>query len=150
MEIILKEDVENLGFKNEIVKVRDGYGRNFLIPKGLAIVATDSSKRMREETIKQSAHKEEKLVKEAQSILEKIAKVKISVAAKAGEKGKIFGSVNSIQLASALKEQGFAIERKNIHLKEENIKQLGTYQASVRLYKNIEATIDFDVIAEIE
>lgn len=150
MEVILKEDVEKLGFKNEIVNVRDGYGRNFLIPNGLAILADSSSKRMREETIKQRAHKEEKLVKEAEAIIEKLEKAKLTVAAKAGEKGKIFGSVNNIQLASSLKELGFTIDRKNIQLKEENIKKLGTYQANIRLYKHIETTVDFDVIAEVE
>jgi len=150
MEIILKEDIEKLGFKNEIVIVKDGYGRNFLIPKGLADIATPSSKKMREETIRQRAHKEEKLVKEADAMVEKLTKAKISVSAKAGEKGKIFGSVNNIQLAASLKEQGIKIDRKSIHLKEENIKSLGTYQATIKIYKKIEITVDFEVIAETE
>ena len=150
MDVILKEDIEKLGFKNDIISVKNGYGRNFLIPTGKAIIATASAKKMLEETVRQRAHKEEKLVGEAEAIIEKLSKVKVSVIAKAGEKGKIFGSVNNIQLAAALKDQGFDIERKNIHLKEENIKQLGKYQADVRLYKNVETTIDFDVIAEVE
>lgn len=150
MEIILKEDVTNLGFKNDVVKVRDGYARNLLIPKGLAIIATPSSKKVLDETIRQRAHKEEKLMKEAQAMVEKLTKAKVKVVAKAGEKGKIFGSVNNIQVAAALKDQGFELDRKNIQIKEENIKNLGTYQASVRLYKNIETTITFDVIAEEE
>jgi len=150
MEVILKEDIEKLGFKNEVVIVKDGYGRNFLIPKGLADIATPSSKKMREETIRQRAHKEEKLVKEAEAQAEKLNKATLTVVAKAGEKGKIFGSVNNIQLAASLKEQGIIVDRKNIQLKEENIKKLGTYQATIRLYKNIESTVDFEVIAETE
>lgn len=150
MEIILKQDVENLGFKNDIVKVREGYGRNYLIPNGLAVIATDSSKKVLSETLRQRAHKEEKLVKEARETADKLVGVKVSVVTKAGEKGRIFGSVNNIQLSAALKEKGFEIDRKNIQIKDENIKQLGTYQAQVRLYKNIESTISFEVIAEEE
>ncbi len=150
MEVILKEDIEKLGFKDEIVTVRDGYGRNFLIPRGMAEIATASTKKMLEETIRQRAHKEEKLVQEAEAQIEKLNKIKLTVTAKAGEKGKIFGSVNNIQLAAALKDQGFTIDRKNIQLKEENIKQLGSYQANIRLHKNIETTVDFEVIAETE
>ena len=150
MEIILTEDIDKLGFKNDIVNVKSGYGRNFLIPQGKAVIATPSSKKMLSETIRQRAHKEEKMVKEAEGILESLKGAKVNVLAKAGEKGKIFGSVNNIQLASALKDLGFTIDRKNIILKEENIKTLGSYQAVVRLYKKIEATIDFEVIAETE
>ena len=150
MDVILKEDIDKLGYKNDIVSVKNGYGRNFLIPTGKAIIATPSAKKMLEETIRQRAHKEEKLVAEAEAIVAKLSKAKVSVIAKAGEKGKIFGSVNNIQLAASLKEQGFDIERKNIQLKEENIKQLGKYQADIRLYKNVETTIDFEVIAETE
>ena len=150
MEIILIEDIDKLGFKNDIVNVKNGYGRNFLIPQGKAVIATPSSKKMLSETIRQRAHKEEKMVKEAEGILESLKGAKVNVLAKAGEKGKIFGSVNNIQLASALKDLGFTIDRKNIILKEENIKTLGSYQAVVRLYKKIEATIDFEVIAETE
>ena len=150
MEIILKKDISNLGYKNEVVSVKDGYGRNFLIPQGIAEIATSSSKKMLEETIRQRAHKEAKLVSEAEAQVEKLGKVKLSVTAKAGEKGKIFGSVNNIQLAASLKEQGFKIDRKNIQLKEENIKQLGTYEATIKLYKNIEITVSFDVVVDTE
>ncbi|MEQ8325213.1 MAG: 50S ribosomal protein L9 [Vicingaceae bacterium] len=148
MEVILKEDVEKLGYKDEIVNVKNGYGRNFLIPKGIAVIATSSSKKMLEETKKQRAHKEEKMVAEAESMAEKLIKTSIKVMTKAGEKGKIFGSVNNIQLAKALKDEGFDIDRKNIHLKEENIKELGSYEAVIKLYRKVEATIKFEVQAE--
>ena len=150
MEIILKEDIENLGYKNDVVTVRSGYGRNFLIPKGLAMIATSSSKKMMEETLRQRAHKEEKLVKEAEGMAEKLAKLSIKVLTKAGEKGKIFGSLNNIQVAKSLKDAGFEIDRKNIHIDQENIKELGKYEAKLKLYKNIEATFTFEVLAEEE
>jgi len=150
MEVILKKDIEKLGFENDIISVKNGYGRNYLIPNGLAIIANSSSKRMLEETLKQRAHKEEKLVLEAEATAEKLEKTVITVATKAGEKGKIFGSVNNIQIAKALKEQGFDIDRKNIHLKDEHIKALGKYEANVRLYKHIEKKLEFEVIAELE
>lgn len=150
MEVILKKDIDKLGFENEIISVKNGFGRNYLIPNGLAIIANVSSKRMLEETLKQRAHKEEKLVNEAESIAEKLENTVISVATKAGEKGKIFGSVNNIQIAKALKEQGFDIDRKNILLQDDHIKALGKYEATVRLYKHIEKKIAFEVIAEVE
>ena len=150
MELILKQDVANLGFKDDLVTVKNGYGRNYLIPNGLAVIANASSKRMLEETLKQRAHKEEKLVNEAEAIAEKLESTVITVATKAGEKGKIFGSVNNIQIAKALKEQGYEIDRKNIQLKDEHIKALGKYEATVRLYKHIEKKLQFEVIAEVE
>lgn len=149
MDIILKEDVANLGYKNDVVKVKNGYGRNYLIPNGLAEIATSSARKMMEETLKQSAHKEEKQVKEAEGLSEKLAKAKIAVVTKAGEKGKIFGSVNNIQLAASLKELGFDIERKNIELQDAAIKKLGTYKADIKLYKDIKVTIDFEVLPEV-
>ena len=150
MEIILKEDIEKLGYKNDVVHVKSGYGRNFLIPQGLAIIATSSAKKMMEETLRQRAHKEEKLVKEAEGMAEKLAKLSIKVLTKAGEKGKIFGSVNNIQVAKSLKDAGFEIDRKNIHIDQENIKELGKYEAKLKLYKNIDATFTFEVLAEEE
>lgn len=150
MEIILKEDIEKLGYKNDIVTVRSGYGRNFLIPQGLAVIATGSAKKMMEETLKQRAHKEEKLVNEAESIAEKLGKTSIQVLAKAGEKGKIFGSVNTIQIAKSLKDAGFEIDRKSISIKHDNIKELGKYEATVKLYKHVEFNLAFEVVAETE
>ena len=148
MEIILKKDLIGLGYKNDIVKVKNGYGRNFLIPQGVAVLATDSNKKMQAEEIKQSSFKEEKLRNEATATAAKFADVTVKVGAKAGESGKIFGSVTNIQLADALKKAGYDVERKNIEMNEDAIKTLGTYSAKVRLFKEISATINFEVIAE--
>ncbi len=148
MEIILKQDVENLGYKNDIVTVKDGYGRNFLIPKGMAYLATPSSKKMLAEVVKQSAHKEEKQRQEAEELLSKLNDAKIAIPTKVGENGKIFGSVNAIQLAKALKEQGYTIDRKMITLQGDAIKAVGTYSATAKLFKDVEATISFEVVAE--
>ena len=148
MEIILKQDVQNLGFKDDVVTVKNGYGRNFLIPQGVAVLATESNKKMQAEEIKQSSFKEQKLRNEATAMAAKFADVTVKVGAKAGESGKIFGSVTNIQLAEALKKAGYDVERKNIEMNEEAIKALGTYTAKVRLFKEITATINFEVIAE--
>jgi large subunit ribosomal protein L9 len=148
MEIILKKDLKGLGYKNDIVKVKNGYGRNFLIPQGVAVLATDSNKKMQAEEIKQSSFKEQKLRNEATATAAKLADVTVKVGAKAGESGKIFGSVTNIQLAEALKKAGYDLERKNIEMNEDAIKTLGTYSAKVRLFKEISATINFEVIAE--
>lgn len=148
MEVILKEDVENLGSANEIVQVKPGYGRNYLIPKGLAILATPSMKKVVEENVKQRAHKEAKIVDEAQAIANKLDGLTLKIGAKAGESGKIFGSVNTIQIAEALTKEGFEIDRKNISIKEEPIKALGSYVATIKIHKDISQEISFDVIEE--
>ena len=148
MEVILKQDLKGLGYKNDIVKVKNGYGRNFLIPQRIAVLATESNKKMQAEEIKQSSFKEQKLRNEATAMAAKFADVTVKVGAKAGESGKIFGSVTNIQLADALKKAGYDVERKNIEMNEEAIKALGTYTAKVRLFKEISATINFEVIAE--
>jgi large subunit ribosomal protein L9 len=148
MEVILKQDIKGLGYKDDKVKVANGYGRNFLLPKGMAILATDSAKKMHTELLKQRAFKEDKLRKEATANAEKISGVNIKVGAKAGESGKIFGSVTTIQIADALQKAGYAVERKNIELNADHIKQLGTYTAKVRLFKEISATVNFEVVAE--
>ena len=148
MEVILKQDLKGLGFKNDIVKVKNGYGRNFLIPQRIAVLATESNKKMQAEEIKQSSFKEQKLRNEATAMAAKFADVTVKVGAKAGESGKIFGSVTNIQLADALKKAGYDVERKNIEMNEDAIKALGTYSAKVRLFKEISATINFEVIAE--
>jgi large subunit ribosomal protein L9 len=148
MEVILKQDLKGLGYKNDIVKVKNGYGRNFLIPQRIAVLATDSNKKMQAEEIKQSSFKEQKLRNEATATAAKFADVTVKVGAKAGESGKIFGSVTNIQLADALKKAGYDVERKNIEMNEDAIKALGTYSAKVRLFKEISATINFEVIAE--
>lgn len=148
MEIILKQDIKGLGFKDDKVEVRNGYGRNFLIPKGMAILATESARKMHAEILKQKAFKEDKLRKEATANAEKLATLTIKVGAKAGESGKIFGSVTTIQIAEALQKAGYAIERKNIELGEDTIKQIGAYTAKVRLFKEVVANVNFEVVAE--
>ncbi|MES2566111.1 MAG: 50S ribosomal protein L9 [Bacteroidota bacterium] len=148
MEVILKQDLKGLGYKNDIVKVKNGYGRNFLIPQRIAVLATESNKKMQAEEIKQSSFKEQKLRNEATAMVAKFADVTVKVGAKAGESGKIFGSVTNIQLAEALKKAGYDVERKNIEMNEESIKALGTYSAKVRLFKEVSATINFEVVAE--
>ncbi len=148
MEVILKQDVKGLGYKHDMVSVRNGYGRNYLIPQGMATLATESAKYIHAETMKQRSYKEEKLRKEATANAEKLAGVTLKVGAKAGENGKIFGSVTNIQLAEALNKSGYAVERKNIEIEGDGIKQLGSYSAKVRLYKDIATTIAFEVVSE--
>ncbi|GIV29263.1 MAG: 50S ribosomal protein L9 [Bacteroidia bacterium] len=148
MEIILQQDVPNLGYKHDVVNVKPGYARNFLIPKGLAIEATESAKKMNAEIVKQKQHKEEKIRKEAQENAAKLSALVLKIATKAGENGKIFGSITNIQIAQALQEQGFSVDRKSIVMAEEHIKTLGTYKAKVKLYKDIVTEIAFEVIAE--
>jgi large subunit ribosomal protein L9 len=148
MKVILKQDVEKLGDANDIVNVKPGFGRNYLIPQGMAILATESAQKMHAETLKQRAHKEGKLKSEAESLATKIAAAEIKVGAKAGENGKIFGSVNTIQLSENLKKLGFDIDRKHITIKDEPIKNLGKYKADVKLHKEIIQTIEFEVVEE--
>ena len=148
MEIILKQDITNLGYKDELVNVKDGYARNYLIPKGLAINATASAKKVHQEILKQRSHKEEKIKNEAMEVAKKLENVELSIGAKTSSKGKIFGSVNTIQLAEALKEKGFDIERKNISIKEELIKEVGKYTAKIRLHKEVIVDIPFEIIGE--
>ncbi|MBO4644974.1 MAG: 50S ribosomal protein L9 [Bacteroidales bacterium] len=149
MEVILKQDVQNLGYADEIVKVKDGYARNYLIPQGLAILATESSKKQLAETMKQRAFKAEKIRKEAEFMAGKIEGLTVQIATKASEKGTIFGSVNTIAVANALKEQhDIEIDRKKIILKEDHIKELGNYTAQVNLHKDFKVTINLEVVAE--
>ena len=148
MEIILKKDVESVGYRDDVVTVKDGYGRNFLIPQGYAILATEAAKKMHSETLKQRSHKQTKLQEEAEAIATKLEGAKIVVAAKVGEKGKIFGSVSSVQVSEALKKAGFDIERKSISIKNEPVKEVGTYEADIILFKNVKRTISFEVAGE--
>jgi large subunit ribosomal protein L9 len=148
MEVILKQDIKGLGYKDDKVNVANGYGRNYLLPKGMATLATESAKKMHAEILKQRAYKEDKFRKEASANAEKLSGVSIKVGAKAGESGKIFGSVTTIQIAEALNKAGYPVERRSIEMNDENIKQLGTYSAKVRLYKEIAATVNFEVVAE--
>ncbi|HNR42138.1 MAG TPA: 50S ribosomal protein L9 [Bacteroidales bacterium] len=148
MEIILLQDVNKLGQKDDIVNVKNGYGSNYLIPKGLAIAATPSAKKMHAENMKQRAHKEEKIKAAAQELATRLADVRLVVGAKTSSTGKIFGSVNTIQIAEALKEKGFDIDRKSIVLSEEQIKEVGTYKARVKLHRDVKVDVEFEIIAE--
>lgn len=148
MEIILKQDIDKLGSKDDIVVVRPGYARNFLIPQGMAIVATTSAKKMHAENQRQRAHKQEKILQEAQVIADKLAALKLSIGAKAGENGKIFGSVNAIQIAEALSKHGFDVDRRNISIEEDSIKELGEYVAKVKLHKSVIQEVKFEVVGE--
>jgi len=148
MEIILKQDVTNIGHKDDIIIVKDGYARNYLIPQGFAITATPSAKKMHAETMRQRAHKEAKLREEALAYAKKLEGVSLEIGAKTSTKGKIFGSVNTIQLAEALAAQGFDIDRKNINIKEDLIKEVGKYTATIRLHRDVKVEIPFDIKAE--
>jgi len=148
MEIILKQDISNLGFKDDVIQVKSGYGRNYLIPKGYAILATDSSKKVHAENLKQRAHKEEKIKEEATLVAEKINSLSLKIGAKASSKGKIFGSVNTIQLLEALAKEGVEVERKKIVVKSDAIKEVGEYTAIAKLHREVTAEIKFEVVAE--
>ena len=148
MDIILKEDIPSLGHKDDIITVKNGYARNYLIPQGKAINATASVKKMHTEILKQRAHKEEQVRLEAEGIAEKMKDLKLTIGAKTSTKGKIFGSVNTIQLAESLKAKGFEIDRKYITIKEDLIKEVGSYTANVKLHKKVSVEIPFDIIAE--
>jgi large subunit ribosomal protein L9 len=148
MDIILKQDVPNLGHADDIVTVKDGYGRNFLIPQGLAVLATPSARKMHDENSRQKAHKEAKLREEAEALMAKIEGTKLTIGAKTSSKGKIFGSVNTIQIAESLKELGFEIDRKQISLKEDLIKEVGTYTATVKLHKDVKIDVEFEIVSE--
>lgn len=145
MDIILKKDVDNLGESGEMVSVKPGYGRNFLIPQGYAVLATPSMKKMHAENVKQRAHKEKAAIEEATTVLDKLSKDSISVTAKVGENGKIFGSVTTVQVAEALAAAGYEVERKNIKIHGDSIKTVGTYKATVKLHREVTGEIDFEV-----
>lgn len=148
MKIILTQDFEKLGQKNDIITVKTGYARNYLIPKGFAIQATDSAIKVHNENLKQRAHKEAKVREEAEKLAASIADVKLVIGAKVSSAGKIFGSVNTIQLAEALKEKGYEIDRKDIILGEEAIKEVGSYKAVLKLHRDVKVDLDFEVIPE--
>jgi len=148
MKIILKQDVQHLGYANDVVNVRDGYAANYLLPKGLAILATDSAMKVLNETLKQRAFKEEKIKTQAQKLAESLKGMVVKVGAKAGENGKIFGSVTTVQLAEAIKKLGHEIDRKAISIDEDSIKNIGSYTAKARLHREVVAEINFEVVPE--
>lgn len=148
MELILKNDVENLGFADDLVTVKNGYGRNFLIPQGHAILATPSAKKMLAETLKQRAFKEKKVVDEAKSQAEKLNGLEIKITAKTGEGDKLFGSVTNADLADALEKEGVSIDKKFIAIAGGIVKRAGQYEATIRFHRNVITTLTFDVVAE--
>ncbi|GAT61787.1 50S ribosomal protein L9 [Paludibacter jiangxiensis] len=147
MEIILLEDINNLGYKDDIVKVKDGYGRNYLIPTKKAVIASPSAKKMLAENLKQRAHKLEKIKVEAQELAQKLEGVSLTIGAKTSSTGKIFGSVNNIQIAEALEKAGYNVDRKVIVIKEA-VKEVGQYKAVLKLHKEVTVEIPFEVVSE--
>ncbi len=148
MELILKEDVQDLGFKDDIVTVKNGYGRNFLIPQGKAALATTSAKKVLAETLKQRAHKEKKIIDAANKAAEALKELEIKIPAKVGTADKLFGSVTNIDLASALEKAGQSIEKKYIMIQGGTIKRVGPYNAQIRLHREVTVDFPFEVIAE--
>lgn len=146
MEVLLKKDVDSLGSKDDIITVKNGFGRNYLIPKGIAVLATESVKKMHAENLRQRAHKDNQQKEEATKLYEKMAKKTFQVSAKVGENGKIFGSITNIQLADSLEKAGFKVERKNITLPSGNIKSVGKFEAEVILHKEIKGKISFEIV----
>lgn len=146
MKVILKEDIKGLGYKDDLVDVKPGYGRNFLIPQGKALLATPSSLKVRDENIRQAAHKAEKIKENALALAEKIGDLTLTIETKAGETGKIFGAVTPNQLADALNERGFEIDRKKINIDAE-VKELGEYTATLDLHREVHHQIKFNVVA---
>lgn len=147
MEIILKQDIKNLGEKDDVVNVKPGYGRNYLIPQGFATMATVSAKKVLAENLKQAAFKQDKIKKDADAIATRLEGVKLTIGAKAGESGKIFGSVNTIQIADALKKEGFDVDRRRITFETEP-KFVGEYIANLNLHKEVKVQVPFEVVAE--
>ncbi len=147
MQVILKEDVVNLGYKDDIVTVRDGYGRNFLIPKGKAVIASESAKKVLAENLKQRAHKLAKVKEDAQALGTKLEGVSLTIGAKTSSTGTIFGSVTNIQVAEALAKQGYEVDRKIIYIKDA-VKEVGNYKALIKLHKDVSVEIPFEVVSE--
>ena len=149
MDIILKQDIPKLGYKNDIITVKNGYARNYLIPNGLAIIADESSRKVLAEVKKQRAFKEEKIQKEAETLAKALETINLRIEAKSGTSGKIFGSVNAIQISQALKDQfNYDVDRKLIEVDGESIKELGNYKAKVKLHKEVAFDLNFEVFSE--
>lgn len=148
MEIILIQDVEKLGSKDDVVNVKDGYARNFLIPQKLAIMATSSAKKVLAENIRQRAHKEAKIKKDAESLADRMTNLKITIGAKASQTGKIFGSVTPLLIAEAIQKSGYDVERRQIVVADDHIKEIGNYSVKVKLHKEVFVDVDLEVVAE--
>jgi large subunit ribosomal protein L9 len=148
MELILKQDVANLGFKDDVVSVKNGYGRNFLIPQGFAVLATSSAKKVLAETLKQRAYKEQNVVNEANKVAEALRALELKITAKTGEGDKLFGSISNANIIEALATEGHELEKKFITIAGGLIKRLGKYNATVRLHRDVIVELPFDVVAE--
>ena len=148
MEVLLKKDIDRLGSKDELVEVKNGYGRNFLIPAGRAIIATTSAKKVRDENLKQRVFKEKKMIADAQKVAESIKVLELKITAKVGSGDKLFGSVNNIDVAAALDKAGQSIEKKFITVTGGNVKRLGKYNAQIRLHRDVNVELPFEIIAE--
>ena len=146
MEIILKQDIQGLGYKNDTVNVKPGYGRNYLIPQGFAIIANNSNSKMIAENIRQAAHKAEKIKNDAEALAQSIGDLVLEIGTKAGDSGKIFGAITALQVADGLKNKGFDVDRKKI--KFESIKQVGEYKATIDLHREVKHDIKINVVAE--
>ena len=147
MEVILTQDVAGIGFKNDTVKVKAGFGRNYLIPRGYAIIANKNNRKKTDEDIRQASHKAEKIRADAQQLAESIGDISLEVGAKVGESGKIFGAVTALQIADALKARGFDIDRKKIAFNSE-VKNIGDYSVTLNLHKEVKKVVNFKVVAE--
>lgn len=148
MELILKEDVQNLGFKDDVVTVKNGYGRNYLIPKGLATMATPSAKKVLAENLRQKAHKEKQIIDSANKTAEALKMLEIKIPAKVGAADKLFGSITNIDLAASLEQNGHEIDKKFISIKGGSIKRAGPYEAEIRLHREVIVEFPFEVVAE--
>lgn len=146
MEVILKQDIKNLGYADEVVKVKNGYGLNYLIPRGFAVIASEANMKVHAETMKQRAHKMAKIQGDAEKLADAISSVTLTINAKVGENGKLYGSVTSQNIADTLKKMGYSIDKKQITMPEEHIRKTGTYTAEVALHRDIKAQVNFDVV----
>lgn len=146
MEIILKQDVKNLGYADDVVKVKNGYGLNFLIPKGFAVLASDMNKKIHTETMKQRAYKLGQIKAQADKVASSLDNITLTIPAKAGENGKLFGSVTSQQLVDVLKKMGYHVDKKQIHMADDHIKALGSYTADLQLHRDVKVKLNFDVV----
>ena len=150
MEIILKKDVDNLGFKDDIVTVKNGYGRNFLIPQGFAILATPSAKKVLAENLKQKAYKEKHIVEEAEKVAKSLKELELKISAKVGAGDKLFGSINNANLAEELAKQGHSIDKKFITIAGGTLKRAGKYEATIRLHRSVIVDFPFEVVGEAQ
>ncbi|WP_019668765.1 50S ribosomal protein L9 [Eudoraea adriatica] len=148
MELILKEDVQNLGFKDDVVKVKNGYGRNYLIPKGVAVIATPSAKKVLAENLRQKAHKEKEVIAAANKTADALKELEIKISAKVGAAEKLFGSISNMDVADALAKEGHEIDKKYIIIKGGTIKRAGPYEAQIRLHRDVVVEFPFEVVPE--